>query len=45
MFRSLLYDHPQGSSLVLSAMRRLRLANDEANKRISGNALSTKDDP
>jgi hypothetical protein len=35
MFRSLLYDHPQGSSFVL----------DEASKQRSGNALSTKDDP
>jgi hypothetical protein len=86
MFRSLLYDHSQGSSFVLSALPLIRLfasssclsgmwlyvvyacvcpmylsvgclvvnstynhiSNkqlDEANKRRSGNALSTKDDP
>jgi hypothetical protein len=67
MFRSLSYDHPQGSSFVLSALPLLRLsassfalfgvwhyiadtyihtpnnANDKANKRRSGNTLSTKD--
>jgi hypothetical protein len=68
MFRSLLYDRPQGSSFVLSALPLLRLFAsssclfgvcvrvcvcvcvptkqlDEANKRRSGNALSTKDEP
>jgi hypothetical protein len=42
MFRSLLYDHPQGLSLVLSAFTTFPLL---ASSVKAVNALSTKDNP
>jgi hypothetical protein len=45
MFRSLLYDHPQGLSFVLSAFITFSAANDEASSGKVVNALSTKDNP